>query len=143
MWKYKSCDNQNISLHDHSIDKIFLDNDDIILFFSEGFDVVKTHELNNTGKSKHTTASQIVLKNAKFIRGFIGEEEIKFDSLINLTCDFEILEFNSGEKTFSIYANSCSYKPKYDREYAEIEFSCSEVLFCWNDYSNNAWFEDF
>jgi len=72
MWKYESCDIQNISLHDHFINKIQVRDDDILLIFDEGFGVVKTHPLNDIGKSKHTTASQIVLKNSRFLSGVIS-----------------------------------------------------------------------
>ena len=154
MWKYESCDLENISLHDNFIDKIQTERNDILLIFNEGFDVVKTHPLNDTGKSKRTTASQIILRNSKFSKGIIHhserqkkrseQEEIDFAWLLNSTCYFEVLDwvlnFKVEAGVVSLKGNMCwENSPK--REYSELEFSCSDVLFCWNDYSEDAWFE--
>jgi len=148
MWKYKSCDIENISLHDHFIDEILVNGNDILLMFGEGFDVVKTHSLNDTGKSKHTTKSQIVLKNSKFLKGVIHheqqQEEFDIDGLLNSTCSFEVLDwtlnFKVGDEIVTLFGNMC-WENSNKREFSELEFSCSDVLFCWNDYSEDAWFE--
>ncbi|MCL2216070.1 MAG: hypothetical protein FWB91_03510 [Defluviitaleaceae bacterium] len=154
MWKYESCDLENISLHDNLIDKIQVDDNDILLVFCEGFDIVKTHPLNDTGKSKHTTMSQIRLKNAQFLKGIIHywewqgerseEEEIGLEWLLNSSYYFEVLDwtlkFNAEDGTVLLCGNMCwENSPK--REYSELRFSCSDVLFNWNDYSDDAWFE--
>jgi SAM-dependent methyltransferase len=154
MWKYESCDFENISLHDNFIDKIQADGNDVFLVFDEGFDVVKTHPLNNTGKSKHTTTSQIILRNTKFLKGIIHhwewqtgrseQEKIDLEWLLNTTCYIEVLDwflnFKVEDGTGSLCANMY-WQNSSKSEYLELEFSCSDVLFCWNDYSEDAWFE--
>jgi hypothetical protein len=153
MWKYQSSDVENISLHDQVIDEIQTHDDDILLIFNEGFDVVKTHPLNDTGKSKHTTASQIILRNAEFLKGITHhwagqekkseQEEFDIAWFLKSTCSFEVLDldFNAEDGVVSLNGNMClEISPKM--EYSELEFSCNEFLFCWNDYSEDAWFEE-
>ena len=154
MWKYESCDFENISLHDHFIDTIQTNGNDILLIFDDGFDVVKTHPLNDTGKSKRATASQIILRNSKFLKGTIyhwewqekksKQEEIDLAWFFNSTCSFEVLDwtlnFKAEDSTVSLNGNMC-WENSLKREYSELEFSCLDVLFCWNDYSEDAWFE--
>ena len=154
MWKYESSDFENISLHDNFIDKIQAEGNDILLIFDEGFDVVKTHPLNDTGKSKRTTTSQIILRNAKFLKGIIyywtqkdkqtEQESIDLEWLMNSTCSFEVLDwalnFKMEDGVVLLKGIMCwENSPK--KEYSQIEFSCHDVLFCWNDYSEDAWFE--
>ena len=154
MWKYKSSDFENISLHDHYIDAIQTNGNDILFIFNEGFDIVKTHPLNDTGVSKRTTDSQIVLKNSKFLNGAIQhwdwqekkseQEEINLVWLLNSTFSFEVLDwflnFKVEDGVVSLKGNMC-WENSSKREYSELEFSCGDVLFCWNDYSEDAWFE--
>ena len=149
MWKYESCDFENISLHDNFIDKVQTERNDILLIFNEGFDVLKTHPLNDTGKSKRTTASQIILRNSKFSKGIIHHsererQEIDLACLLDSTCYFEVLDwilkFKVEDGTVALFGEMYwENSPK--REFSELEFFCSDVLFCWNDYSEDAWFE--
>ena len=147
MWKHESCDIENISLHDHSIDEIQTNDNDILLIFNEGFDVAKTHSLNDTGKLKHTTTSQVVLKNSQFLNGLIHhwewqekkseQKEIDLVWFLNSTCSFEVLNFKLENGVVCLKGNMCwENSPK--SEYSELAFSCNEVLFCWNDYSEDA-----
>ena len=148
MWKYESDDWENISLHDHTFDRTRLDGDDIMLVFDDGFDVVKTHHLNDTEKSKHTTASQIILKNGKLIKGtilrYIGsdrqgrEEEIDLAWLLNFAHGIEVLKFSMENNVFMLFSQAMY---EGEMEFLTLEISCSDVLFCWNDYSADAWFE--
>ena len=155
MWKYESCDIENISLHDHFIDEVQTDGNDILFTLNEGFDVVKTHPLNNTGKSKRTTASQIALKNSKFIKGTIHhwkwqekenrQEEIDLAWFLNSACSFKVLDWtlNFKAEDGTVLLNGIMYWESSPKgEYSELEFSCRDVLFCWNDYSEDAWFEE-
>ncbi|MCL2368273.1 MAG: hypothetical protein FWC72_04695 [Oscillospiraceae bacterium] len=149
MWKYESCDFETISLHDHYIDEIRLDDKNILLVFDEGFDIVKTHALNDTGKSKRTTASQVILRDGTLTKGivlrYIGaekrgtEEEIDLTWLLNFTHGIEVHSFNVEDSSFFLYSHEIQWEDKMD--FLTLEFSCSEVLFCWNDYSEDAWFE--
>jgi len=144
MWKYESNDNQSIALHDHIIDKISIDeNESIILVFNDGFDIVNTHPLNDTKKSKHTTKSQIVLKNAHFLSGISSMQEetrsIDFLTLLKDLVDFEVLEFRWESNVFRLLGELTM--PGFNNEFVELLFSCSDAIFCWDDYSSDAWFE--
>ncbi|MCL2225020.1 MAG: hypothetical protein FWB96_08665 [Defluviitaleaceae bacterium] len=154
MWKYESCDIESISLHDHSIDTIRISDNNISLIFNEGFDVAKTHPLNGTGKSKHTDTSQIVLKNAKFLSGAMHRwaqqemncEQEKFDLawFHSASCSFEVLDWELGFNAEDGMVKLCGNMFSNDApngEYSELEFSCNNVLFCWNNYVEDAWFE--
>jgi len=152
MWKYKSGDIENISLHDNFINKIQVDGDNILLIFDDGFDVLKTHPLNDTGKSKRTTKSQIVLKKSEFREGRVysweqqdKHDKIDFERLLSPDCFFEVLDwilkFSKEDGKVSIQGNIC-WENFSNREYSILEFSCEEILFCWNDYCDDAWFEE-
>jgi len=159
MWKYKSSDFEHFSLHDHSIDEIQPSGNDILLIFKGGFDIYSTHPLNDTGKHKHTTASQIILRNASFTQGSLYRwdwqdaetEQKEFDLawLIKSPYNFEILDsvlnFKAEDETVALYGRLVLplYEPDYKwaEEQANLSFSCNGVVFCWNDYSGDAWFE--
>ena|GEM_PF-1218566 len=155
MWKYQSSDHEHISLHDHAIDEIVTIDNDILLTFNDGFDVICTHPLNDTEKSKHTTTSQIILKNAFFVGGEVDyaveitkqkaneaysvHRSFNFSTLLDVFVDFTVLQFDVVSGVFSLHGLLNS---KYDScEYANLRFNCSDVVFCWNDYSEDAWFE--
>ena len=148
MWKYTSRNWENISLHDHLISKVSCEKNDILLMFDEGFDVVKTHPLNNTGKSKHTTSSLVVLKNARFSDGkvcyIVTQKDMEtysvnrpfdFSTLTNDLGELEVLQFEIKDEKFKLDV-------ALNGEFAEVCFLCSDVIFCWNDYSDDAWFEN-
>ena len=155
MWKYTSRDEDCISLHDNFLSKILICNDDIALFFDDGFDILNTHPLNDTGKAKHTTTSQVFLKNAKFIGGKVHNSKIlehwnmsagDFLTLINLPYIFEVYSFllDTSVRAVKFTLNGgLTYKEKgFISEFADISFRCTDYLFCWSDYSNDAWFEN-
>jgi len=163
MWKYTSQDSENIVLHDNAFDEILIENNDILLTFSEGFDIVKWHPLNDTGKSKHTAESQIVLKNAKFICGeavywtkeidekFISgksarrtKEVTDFEEFLNDFSLFEIMDFviGNGEIIFDGLLFPVDGKTFKDQYEMILLFSCAGVVFCWSDYSKDSWFAD-
>ena len=154
MWKYESRDIENISLHDHSIDEIRQSDNNILLIFNEGFDVAKTHPLNDTGKSKRTAKSQIILKNAKFHSGIMyrwswqkrecEQEEIDLSHISPSAHSFEVLDWTLNFKAQDGTVKLCGIMFSDDApnsEDSELKFSCDDVLFCWNDYSDDAWFE--
>ena len=146
MWKYVSSDANNISLHDHLIDEVSIKYNDIFLVFNGGFDVIKTHPLNDTGKSKHTGKSQIILNSARFLKGisypFQSEErEIGISIFTNDFSKFEVLDFQVRDSIFALYGN-LHEKPTNLFEYSEIVFSYKDIDFCWHNYICDAWFED-
>jgi len=147
MWKYQSNDIDNISLHDHLIDDIVVDGNNILLVFPNGFDVVNTHALNDTGKSKLTGNAQIVLESARFLSGAVysHQNEKKNFSISMLGRQFSSIEVLEGKvkgKVFILHGN-LHRKPISSFEYMELSFFCEGFVFCWNEYVNDSWFENF
>jgi hypothetical protein len=94
------------------------------------------------------------LRNTKFLKGIIHhqewqgrrneQEKIDLEWLLNTTCYIEALDWFLNFKVEDGTGSLCAYVYWQDSsksEYLELEFSCSDVLFCWNDYSEDAWFE--
>jgi hypothetical protein len=149
-YKYASSDcYEHISLHDNIINKIILekkrhDTKNIALIFDEGFDVVKTHFLNDTGKSKHTSSSRIDLVNAHFLYGEVychnqEKQQIDIALLLDESSEFEVLEVHREENNLKLMG--IIKTAEFKNEFAALSFSCDEVIFSWNDYSSDAWFE--
>jgi len=154
MWEFMSSDIENISLHDNSIDQIQLADNDILLIFNEGFDVHNAHPLNDTGKAKRTTASQIILSDARLIGGVIhhhnmqsnqvGDECISISWLLETAWQFEVsdwsLKYDPEKGTATLHGYMHLANP-YKQEFAELTFACGGAVFCWNGYVGDAWFE--
>lgn len=66
-WKIVTEDDQ-ISLHDHSISDIHFGMD-IILLFDDGFDVTRNNIKNKTGRHKRTGSASVILHNGIYMRG--------------------------------------------------------------------------
>ena len=147
MWKYQSNDIDNISLHDHLIDGIAVDGSNILLVFPNGFDVVNTHALNDTGKCKLTGNAQIALKGAKFLDGVIyshqnEKRDVSISMLGSQFSSIEVLESKVEGKIFTLHGN-LHRKPISSFEYTELSFFCEGFVFCWNEYVSDSWFENF
>jgi len=151
-YKYGSPDcYEYISLHDHRISKIVVKKkhhgtENIALIFDDGFDVAKTHPLNDTGESKHTSSSRIDLINAKFLNGEVfcfnqDNQQINLAVLLDGFSEFEILKFERIKATIYLEGNIDTMK--FTREFAILSFSCDKAIFYWNDYSSDAWSEGF
>ena len=144
MWTFESDNHQDISLHDNLFNEIVVKKNDIFLIFNDGFDILKSHPLNDTQKSKHTTKSRINMVNAHFIKGnaFINSNqtyEFDFQALINGFSHFEVLQFKMENNVLYLFGNLAA--DGRENEVVEVWFSCSNVIFSWNDYSSDAWFE--
>ena len=138
-------DTDNISLHDHLIDEILFQGDDILLIFFNGFDVIKTHPLNGTGKSKHTSKAQIILKCAKFATGIAHspqneKREVDISNFTSQFSGFEVLDHKVENKKL-ILSGNLHANPVSLFEYTELSFYYADIIFCWNDYTTDAWFE--
>lgn len=66
-WKIITEDNQ-VSLHDHTISDVYWGTD-IILLFEDGFDVTKENIKNKTGRHKQTGSASVILHNAIYLSG--------------------------------------------------------------------------
>lgn len=155
-YKYTTKEEETISLHDHFIEKIIF-SDNIILEM-DGFDITRDNEYNKTGKHKYSEKTCIVLKNGKYKEGLFEFtttaskeenfkethyiEEIKEADIISNKYNFEVLEhlinYDTLDKTKKIFKIDCVDKIKF---YCSLEFYCDEVIFCFNDYFSDAWFE--
>jgi len=146
MWKYESGDIDNISLHDYLIDELLLKDNDIILILHNGFGVLKTHSLNDTGQSKRTSKAQIVLKGARLLSGKMylhgGEErEFSISMVTSQFLGFEIFDVEIECNMF-VLAGRLLENPIGLCDCAELSFHFNDVVFCWNEYVSNTWFDD-
>ena len=137
-WKFKTVDD-NISLHDHLISDVDIGKD-IILFFDDGFDVTKDNICNQTGCHKRTGRSAVVLHDARYIGGVkflneASEKEIAIEELKNI--DFEVLEFKYMAGKVEIYGDAWD-----ECLFSKLEFICNKVSYCWNEFIDDAWFQD-
>lgn len=139
-WKFKTEDN-NISLHDHLISSMSIGKD-IVLIFDDGFDVTKENIYNQTGCHKRTGSSAVILHDAIYVKGVkflteASETNIAIEELGNI--DFEVLEFcyDSITKKVEICGDAWD-----ECLFSKLEFTCNKVSYCWNEFVDNAWFQD-
>lgn len=140
MWKYCSEDFDTISLHDNIIDSVE-DKENIIINFLDGFDVIANNSENKTGRHKHTSAGIIELVDGKLIEAVFDNSPAcssKQDKLlINELKSIEVLESENDKR-----ANEFMIYGIIGKGFCEVKFSCSKVLIRWNEYSGDAWFQD-
>ncbi|MFV0394279.1 MAG: hypothetical protein ACK5LC_07775 [Coprobacillaceae bacterium] len=147
MWKYKSNDFNNISLHDNFIEIIQISNETIKLCFNDGFNIVKTHPLNNTGKSKHTGNAILKLESAKFSNGQVFSSEnnnrmIDLNTVFKDLTHFEVLKFEWNKSISMFYLFGNLTNNQFHNDFCELTFICDNASFYWNDYIQDAWFEN-
>jgi len=147
MWKYQTDDIANISLHDHLIDDIILQGNDILLMFTNGFDVGSMHSLNDTGTSKLTGKSQILLTNAKYcsnVSHVLNSDVHKTESTLigNQFRGFEVLDFNVEGSRFTLHGNLHG-KINTSVSHMDLSFFCGKIACCWDCYESDSWFVDF
>ena len=139
-WKYKSDNFRGVSLHDCSISG-WICGKDTVVEFEDGFDVFSDNPENITGRHKRTGKSAVVLKNAAFISGELSDDNgtaaLKQADIAGLELD--VLDFKRFPDSVLIACDA--FRDGRDSGFCELEFSCSEVLYCWNDYTDDAWFQ--
>ncbi len=148
--KFISDDIDSISLHDCDISE-FVFGDDIVLIFEDGFDVCAENPLNKTGRHKRTGKAAVVLKKGEFLSAeypsyeedngsFVPAEKIEQSELSSLELEvYDIDSYENGVLTLSCYA--CN--PKIDgAPFCRVRMSCAELLFCWNKFTDDAWFQE-
>lgn len=142
-WKYKTNEN-GITLHDHEITEWIFGEDDIMLIFEEGFDVFKDCGINQTGRHKQTGKSVVILKKGRFVSGELSSgQDIKVISQDDLPdLELEVLDFKRLSDSVIFECDAWSRKGGKDIGFCEVEFSCEDVLFCWNEFTCDAWFQD-
>lgn len=139
--KYKTNEN-NITLHDHEITE-WIFGEDITLVFEDGFDVFADCALNDTGRHKHTGKSEVILKNGRFVSGFISlgfvDRNVTRDELRRL--ELEVLDFKRLPRGVVLDCDAWNRDTRKDAGFCEIEFSCEDVLYCWDEFKDDAWFQ--
>lgn len=140
-WNYKT-NESTITLHDHEITE-WIFGEDITMIFEDGFDVFADCALNDTGRHKLTGKSAVILKNGKFVSGFISlgfvDIHIALEELLKL--DLEVLDFKRLPNGVVLDCDAWDRETHKDAGFCEVEFSCKDVLFCWNEFTDDAWFQ--
>lgn len=139
-WKVITEDD-NISLHDHSVSSFDFGND-ILLLFEDGFDVTKEHSCNETMRHKQTGVSAVILHDAAYVKGikFLPgnkEKEVALEEL-NLI-DLEVLDFSFCKEKQEVKILGDAWE---ERLYCELTFKANSVSYCWDDFVDDAWFQD-
>lgn len=141
-WRYSSEDIDSISLHDCDITAWEFE-EDIVLSFEDGFDVCAENPLNDTGRHKRTGKSTVRLQNARFLRGTLyvsakEEKPLYKDDIAAL--ELEILDFKRHPD--SVFLACDAWGTKHGDCYCEFEFACSGVTYYWNEFTDDAWFQE-
>lgn len=142
-WKYRSDDCRSVSLHDHGLTECLHNGDELLLMFEDGFDVCAENPLNETGRHKHTGKAAVALKNGRFLEGtlFISKTEekpLRQEEIGTLT--IEVLDFKRYPD--SVFLACDAWTADNGVCYCQIEFACAGVEFCWNEFTDDAWFQD-
>ncbi len=142
-WKYRSGDCRSVSLHDNDLTESRSDSDGLLLIFENGFDVCAENPLNDTGWHKHTGKAAVALKNGRFLEGtlFVAQTEekpLREEEIAELT--IEVLDFKCYPD--SVFLACDAWTAEHGVCYCQIEFACAGVEFCWNEFTDDAWFQD-
>lgn len=82
-----------------------------------------------------TSENGITLHDHEITEWIFGEDDI--------TLVFEeVLDFKRLPDSVILECDAWNRKGGKDSGFCEVEFSCEEVLFCWNKFTSDAWFQD-
>ncbi|MDE7230495.1 MAG: hypothetical protein K2N56_08460 [Oscillospiraceae bacterium] len=151
---FRYCAESGVTLHDCDITEwVFAG--DVTFVFEDGFDVFSDCPQNDTGRHKHTGRSAVVLKNGKFVSGeasfgntYYGAGEGFPDSECRPVSKEEMTELELEVLDFKILPDSVflecdAWKNNgEDAGFCEFEFSCEGVLFQWDEFTDDAWFQN-
>lgn len=141
-WKFQADEDRGVTLHDHEITE-WIFGEDITLIFEDGFDVFADCPQNDTGRHKQTGQAAVILKNGRFVSGIISfegsERAISQDEISQL--DLEVLDFRRLSDSVILECDAWSHDTHKDAGFCELEFSCTDTLFYWNEFSGDAWFQ--
>lgn len=139
-WKYRAVD--QIEMHDHAITEWEFGKD-ITLIFKDGFDVYSDCPQNDTGRHKHTGKAAVVLKNGTLVSGkrFFKDLELSVGENDLNGLFIEVIDFKQLlDGVF--FACDAFTDGSNNMWFCTLEFSCEEVIFCWNEFTDDAWFQD-
>lgn len=148
-WKYIT-ESDEVMLHDCLVTE-WIFGKDITLNFEDGFDVCAANPLNDTGRHKRTGKSTVILKNASFISAEYPSYTVTHSdgliediAAIELSFD-DISKFDDAEILSSDYENGVftlkGLMGEHD-DFCRILLSCDKPLYCWNEFTDDAWFQD-
>ncbi len=148
-WNYRSNEHGSISLHDCKItDATFCE--DIILSFQDGFDVTAENSLNRTGRHKHTGRAAVILKHGIYRDGFFikpmldgtysKEDKLLKDKIVHHDIEVLTFDYNCQRNQFTI--EGCPWEDATQYIECCLHFTCDEIVFCWNEFVQDAWFQD-
>ena len=138
---FKITAESGVTLHDCEITE-WIFGEDITMLFGDGFDVFEDCPQNDTGRHKRTGKAAVVLKSADFVSGKLyleNNEEKQIDKNDLTELELEILDFKILPD--SVILECDAWKNEKDAGFCELEFSCEKVLYCWNEYTDDAWFQ--
>lgn len=139
-WQYTSSVFGSVSLHDCEISG-WVFGGDIICEFEDGFDVLADSPGNTTGRHKRTGKAAVVLKKAAFVSGELSDENgaAALGEADIAGLELDVLDFRRLPD--SVLFACDAFRNGRDVGFCELEFSCSEVIYCWNGYTDDAWFQ--
>lgn len=140
MYGFSSENVSTISLHDMIINKIIF-GEDIELIFPDGFAVTKENENNLTGRHKQTGQASVHLIAGKYIGGknCDNDNTIEKEVLEFLILELLSFEWDEEKQKLIVFGNAISGKG----DVVELNFSCTKIIFSWNGFVKDAWFESF
>lgn len=141
-WKCRSDDCRSVSLHDCDLTECLSEADGLSLIFESGFDVFAENPLNETGRHKRTGKAAVTLKNGRFLRGTLYTSEKEEKPLREediAAVEPEILDFKRYPDSVLLACDA--WCQDHGHCYCQIEFACSGVAFCWNEFTDDAWFQ--
>ena len=160
MWEFSSKNSYpNIILHDCIMEKIRIENHDIVFEFDDsGFWVGKDHPQNQFGEILRTDKSEVRLTNIQFVFSSIHiHNELRFANKLLLTKRDEIsfddfaTKLTSGKWMFefvdeyygynsAMFSGYIGKKKKPYFTHAQIEIYYEESLYYWNKiYPDRTW----
>lgn len=149
-WRSVSDDIDSISLHDCDISEYFF-GEDIALIFEDGFDVAAPNPMNDTGRHKRTGRAAVLLKGGRLLSAeypsyednngdTVPAKEITQSELPSLELEvYGIDDYENGILTLACY----DWSPDGGRTaLCRLKLFCDELLFCWNEFTDDAWFQE-
>lgn len=147
-WHVSTRDNR-VSLHDCTISTVTFGRD-ITLFFIEGIYVLSQNSCNKAGHHERTGPAAVILRDGRYLNGYFEGIIKNQDGLEILSPVLQIME--KDIEKYEIVVLSYFLKKKknivelqgfsYEVEegyppYCSLFFSCSEIMYCWNEFVNN------
>lgn len=115
MWKYCENKTNDLSFHDCVVTRLFIDSDDLIMEFNDGFWVVGNTQHNTNNETYRSDSSQLKLINYDVANIYVYNKTRLFTRLINtrrISLELEILiaNVNSGKWELEFLSEYRTYR---------------------------------